>query len=181
MRLSEIHRIIDESSNEDWHHIPCWGADAGPSFRDAWDKSTRSDSWELHHDSHSHVLVYKENVQLSISWGVWRDRMAGMTPDYIEAFPLVDSVDYFWADVFWNGSLVDRHGLVALDQGRIYLPLPTPIYKHVDGETELDRYEVTRWHTAFARLLHYVEHQENFDYALKRAKFHVVDRVSDDE
>ncbi|MEU0698119.1 hypothetical protein ABZ349_29635 [Streptomyces niveus] len=58
-------------------------------------------------------MVCKEDVQLSISWGVWRDRMAGRTPDYIEAFPLVDSVDYFWADIFWNGSLVDRQGLVA--------------------------------------------------------------------
>ncbi|MEU0698120.1 hypothetical protein ABZ349_29640 [Streptomyces niveus] len=40
---------------------------------------------------------------------------------------------------------------------------------------------MTRWNTAFARLLHYVEHQEDFDNALKRAKFHVVDHISDDK
>jgi hypothetical protein len=107
--------------------------------------------------------------------------MTGRTPDWVESFPLVDAVDYFWADIFWNGSLVDRHGLVSVDQGRIYLPLPTPIFKQVEGETELDRYEVTRWHVAFARLVHYVEHQEDFDRSLERAGFHIVASLSDDE
>jgi hypothetical protein len=75
---------------------------------------------------------------------------------------------------------VDRHPLAAIDKGRIYLPCPTPLYGRTSATApELVGYEVTRWETRFARLIHYVEHREYFYSALDRAGFNIVEHLSE--
>jgi hypothetical protein len=78
----------------------------------------------------------------------------------------------------WNGVLVDRHYLTAVDGGRVILPLPKPIHEQRDGKTTVVRYEVTRFHRAFARLIHNAEPGEDFDQYYTEAGFVTVDNLS---
>ncbi len=52
------------------------------------------------------------------------------------------------------------------------------MFQDVNGEPELLRYEVTHWHSAFARLLHYIEHQDDFDATLRRTGITLLDHLS---
>ncbi|MFI8405182.1 hypothetical protein ACIGG5_33745 [Streptomyces sp. NPDC085463] len=175
MRLEDIRKIIEESPNADWSHITCWGAGSGPTFHDRWEiTQTGGDQykWSLDIDSHSNTLVYREDVALTISWGIVAAK--DVTPGW-NTFIDDSPVDYQLGDVFWNGVLVDRYSLTSVDGGRVMLPVPKPVYEETDGKTSVARYEVTRLHRAFARLVHNAEPAENFDQYYDRAGFVTVD------
>ncbi|MGX1025377.1 hypothetical protein RKD37_000188 [Streptomyces ambofaciens] len=177
MRLADIRNTIEQSTNEDWHHIGCWGGGSGPSFHDRWERwgtlgGEELSKWSLDLESHGNTLVNRENVALTIAWGITVNK--GMTPDW-NTFPDDRPVDYQVGDVFWNGALVDRHLLVSVDGGRVILPVPKPIYDKREGKTIVARFEVTRFERAFARLLHNAEPGEDFDRYYKDAGFVTVD------
>lgn len=180
MRLEDIRKIIEESTNADWNHISCWGHGSGPSFHNKWERwgtlgGGDFDKWSLDHDTHGNTLVYRENVALNISWGITATKDA--TPDW-NTFIDDRPVDFQLGDVFWNGVLVDRYYLSAVDGGRVILPVPKPVYEKVDGKTTVARYEVTRLHRAFARLVHNAEPGEDFDRYYEDAGFVTVDNRS---
>ncbi|MFJ3099131.1 hypothetical protein [Streptomyces hydrogenans] len=180
MRLEDIRKIIEESTNDDWNHIGCWGHGAGPSFHNQWERwgtfgGDELDKWALDLDSHGNTLVYRENVALTISWGITVAK--DMTPDW-NTFPDNGPVDYQVGDVFWNGALVDRYYLTAVDGGRVILPVPKPIYEKTDGKTTVARFEVTRVHRAFARLVDKAEPSESFDRYYEDAGFVTIDNHS---
>ncbi|MFE4206642.1 hypothetical protein ACFRSX_29745 [Streptomyces goshikiensis] len=181
MRLDDIRNTIENSTDADWHHIGCWGAGAGPSFHDKWERwgtlgGGELDKWALDLDSHGNTLVFRENVALTISWGITVSK--DMTPDWNEVFADSRPVDYQVGDVFWNGVLVDRHYLTAVDGGRVILPLPKPIFEERNGKTVAVRHEVPAYHRAFARLVHNAEPGENFDRYYEDAGFTTVDNPS---
>ncbi|MGW3240960.1 hypothetical protein [Streptomyces olivaceus] len=178
MRLEDIRNMIEVSTSEDWHHIVCWGAGAGPSFHDKWERwgtlgGDTLDKWSLNLDSHGNTLVYRENVALTISWGI--EIEDGMTPDWNSAFVDDRPLRYQVGDIFWNGVLVDRHYLTAVDGGRVMLPLPKPVYEEREGKTTVARYEVTRYERAFARLVDRAAPAEDFDEYYVKAGFVTVD------
>lgn len=173
MRLQDIRNMIEKSTKNEWRHIGCYSG-GGPSFRDSWGKSTSADGWKLHHDTHLHVLVYRDDVQLTISWGMGMRESDKYAPEWITNLPVVDEVQQFNADVFWNGSLVDRHPLVNVGRWHTYLPDPRRVGP--DGSDKTTGWEVTRWSVAFARLLHMVEHRaDDFEEMMQAARFDVVD------
>lgn len=180
MRLADIRTTIEQSTSEDWHHIACWGSGSGPSFHDKWERwgtlgGDELGKWALDLDSHENTLVNRENVALTIAWGITAKK--DMTPDW-NTFTDESPVDYHLGDVFWNGVLVDRYYLVAVDGARAVLPLPRPIYEQREGKTTVAHYEVTRFHRAFARLVHDAEHSEGFDQYYREAGFVTVDNAA---
>ncbi|MFE0449593.1 hypothetical protein [Streptomyces fungicidicus] len=181
MRLEDIRNTIEGSTNADWHHIGCWGSGAGPSFHDRWERwgtlgGGAWDKWALDLDSHGNTLVYRENVALTISWGIKVSE--DMTPDWNSAFTDDRPLSYQAGDIFWNGVLVDRHYLAAVDGGRVILPLPKPVHEEREGRTVVARYEVTRYQRAFARLVDRAEPAEDFDQYYAKAGFVTVDNRS---
>ncbi|MEV6383172.1 hypothetical protein AB0M31_27650 [Streptomyces sp. NPDC051773] len=179
MRLVDIRNTIEQSTSEDWQHIACWGSGSGPSFHDKWERwgtlGGDEHKWALDLESHGNTLVYRENVALTIAWGITATR--DMQPDW-NNFPDSNPVDYQLGDVFWNGALIDRHYLTSVDGGRVILPVPHPIYEQRDGKTTVARFEVTRFHRALARLIHNAEPGEDFDRYYRDAGFVTIDNPS---
>ncbi|MFJ4913954.1 hypothetical protein [Streptomyces sp. NPDC088726] len=117
-------------------------------------------------------LVNRENVALTIAWGITANK--GMTPDW-NTFSDDRPVDYQVGDVFCNGALVDRYLLASVDGGRVMLPVPKPIYDKREGKTIVARFEATRFERAFTRLVHNAGPGEDFDRYYKDAGFVTVD------
>ncbi|MEV5778262.1 hypothetical protein AB0L49_44865 [Streptomyces antimycoticus] len=112
-------------------------------------------------------------MALTIAWGITASN--DMTPEWNSVFADSRPVDYQLGDIFWNGVLVDRHYLTAVDGGRVILPLPKPIHEKRNGKTTVARFEVTRFHRAFARLVHNTGPGEDFDRYYADAGFVTVD------
>lgn len=183
MQLSEVHKLICQSTVDDWNVIPCWGANTGASYRDAWDKSNGKDGWELYHASHHQVLACRENVSLTIASGmpehVHQGPIDGLTPEW-NTFPDDRPLKVQWADIFWNNALIDRYAMTAVDGGRALLPWPESLFTRTDGheDAELTGYEVLAFHAALARLLDSASSRGEFDRYLADAGFRVVERLS---
>lgn len=167
MRLNDVRLSIENSTNEDWLFINCWGGGSGPSFHNKYE-------WALEADSHHSTLTYRENVALTIGWGIIVE--TGKRPDWLNAFADTSPVDYQIGDIFWNGALIDRYYLASVDGGRAVLPVPTAVRK--DGfihDPTATRYEVTRFHRAFARLIDRSRPVADFDRHYADAGFVTVD------
>ena len=181
MKLDELRSTIAQSSPDDWNGIHCWGAGSGPAFLADWDKGTRgNDTWQLYLRQHSHVAAFKEDLSLTLAWGMgaYFDNNRDMTPDWLNNFPLVDGVNYYLLDTFWNGTLVDR-GYYASVDAEAYVPLPSPVYgpDGEDGTPTLRRLEVTRYDVAVTRIVNVLANHraDDFDRVLNQTGFVIVD------
>ncbi|MEU6068531.1 hypothetical protein ABZ864_29755 [Streptomyces sp. NPDC047082] len=164
MQLKDIRLSIEKSTNEDWHFINCWGGGSGPSFHNKYE-------WALELDSHHSTLIYRENVALTIAWGINTNK--GMRPSWLNSFGNDSSADYQIGDIFWNGALIDRYYLASVDGGRVLLPVPTAVCKDIADSTAT-RYEVTHFHRAFARLIDRSRPVADFDRCYADAGFITV-------
>ena len=186
MKYSDIRDSIQKSHPSDWNSIPCWGSGSGPSYRVEWDKMTGAGSeWELRLKEHSHIAAYKPDLGVTLAWGMpaYDDKHPEMKPDWLDKFPLVNSVEYFLIDTFWNGSVIDRDYYTVVDS-QAYLPLPTPLFGEPgigSADSQLERHEVTHYQVALTRLVNNLDnHQDsNFDRTLDRTGFVVVDGISE--
>ncbi|MEH0407345.1 hypothetical protein ACIRVI_32410 [[Kitasatospora] papulosa] len=173
MRLADIRNTIEQSNQlvlaSYWvlgrrlralrpRQVGRWGTLGGDELS----------KWFQDLESHGNTLVNRENVALTIAWGITVNK--GMMRDR-NTFPDDRPVHYQVGDVFWNAALVDRHLLVSVDGGRVLVPVPKPIYDKREGKT----FEVTRFERAFARLVHNAEPGEDFDPYYKEAGFVTVD------
>lgn len=173
MRLDEVHRLITESTEADWHSIPGYIS----AFRYDWAKSAGPDGWELYYASHHTLLVNRSQVALTIGYGMpedtTEDRRSRVSPawnTFTDSSPLVTQ----FADIFWNGALVDRYLTVPVDGARATLPWPHPVLRD-DDSGEFD-YQVTRFQVALAQLIDETSGiRSQFDRYLHDAGFKVVD------
>lgn len=147
--LAELRERILSTTQDDWHEI-----EAGPYFTDApdIDKDT--------FDQHMALLVYRDDVSLTIQWGMDARSHVGRLTDLADIWPDAHfpdaSIRVYFADVFWNGTLIDREHIVSVDGGRARLPLgrrEAPGYDHTRDEPPVWVYTATRWQTGLARLL----------------------------
>lgn len=153
MKLDEIRAMVLDSDRElDWHEII-----VGTYFTEVPDVDNDTFEW------HSSMIVYKNDVDLTIQWGMdargkdhiktadqlWREH--GAFPDPAARVGL--------ADVFWRGSLVDRIEYVVVDGGRALLPIGDQRalnYDHslLPGDQEIEwEYSATAWEVGLVRLL----------------------------
>lgn len=169
MRLAEIREMLTNSTASDWNKITCWGAGTGPSYRNVFESwQSSGEVMQTGVDSHGNTAVFREDVNLSVAWGLdrdnrWWDRSdRGLSFSFEDNFP--DSkITVLFADVFWAGTLVDRHYLMAVDGGRAYLPLSQ--VRKVGAGMGPDSYEeyFVEESLPIARLFHSFEHAEDFD------------------
>jgi hypothetical protein len=175
MTLQELMNIVIGSQREDWLRIPCWGVGSGPSYRFDLDQEDyvedpKEQPW-ISVRRHSDVAIYKHDVLIGLAWGIPANE--DFQEDWANQFP--DShASSFLVDVFYTGCLSYRAYLVAVDGGRIYLPMPQ---LHVDNENmRVTSRSVTRSQVAFARLLHLMAYSDSrtFDHYLERTGFTIT-------
>lgn len=124
MKFSDYVSEVLQSEKEDWNVIPCWGSGTGPSYRDKFEISTRigpARSWELEVLSHSHTAALKDNLAITIAWGLSanEDFQEPWANGFADPHATSSHVDFFY-----HGALVYRELYVTVDGGRVSLPLP---------------------------------------------------------
>lgn len=180
MKLTEVHDLVILSSTEDWRVINCFDSASGPSYRDSWDKFEGQDGWELVHGRHSMVATYRPDVALTIAWGLTTriDQQPRRQPEWLQKFHSTKPVVGKFADVFWNGALIDRVEYETVDN--TYLPNAEPVYANSSAidDAELTGYEVARFDYELVRLIHILSGNSvaaNYEDDFERAGFTVVD------
>jgi hypothetical protein len=170
MTLDEYKTKILGSTEEDWTRISCWGAGAGPSFRDAvhvWAKG----SGEFHNlevDSHSEVLSLKPDLLISVACGITHND--DFIEDWANSFPDKHASSAF-VDFFYANQLIFRDIYVSVDGGRCRLPLPDINFDKSNQNAKF--LTVPRDKFQFFRILN----NANYDYDsyISRAGIKVVD------
>jgi hypothetical protein len=136
MTLDEYKRLILSASVDDWNNIGCWGAGAGPSFRDSlsvWTKgSGEFDNIEI--DSHGEVFSLKTDLLVSVACGITHND--DFIEDWANSFPDKKASSSF-VDFFYCNQLVYRDIYVSVDGGRCRIPLPDMKFNSSTHKVEL--------------------------------------------
>lgn len=172
MTLDEYQKIILATSVDDWTHISCWGAGAGPSFLNKFSVWTtgRGEFSNIEVDSHSEVLSLKRDLLVSVALGLSHN------DDFIEPwankFADKKAMSGF-VDFFYSGALIYRDIYVSVDGGRCRLPLPR---QHISDKThEVERLTVPQAKADFYRLLNGLESTFDYDSYLSRSGIETTD------
>jgi hypothetical protein len=123
MNLKEFFERVVDTEVSDWNVITCWGAGSGPSYYNkftVWNTG-KGEFSNIEVDSHANIAVLKSDLSISFAWGLSHN------DDFIEEwankFPNKRAMSSY-IDFFFNGALVYRDIIVAVDGGRCYIPLP---------------------------------------------------------
>jgi hypothetical protein len=154
LNFNELRRTIINSDSSEWHRI----LRLGPTYRDrfgSWSSPSEGTSG-IDTDSHSIVVVYKPDIDLTIAYGMSESMHSSrdeLTFKWSEAFPDKSIREISLVDVFWRGSLVDRVNYAYVDGARGILPLG-------EGHQGL---RITRYDYSVARLLDELEGHREFE------------------
>jgi hypothetical protein len=169
--LDHLRDQILGSSRGDWHviHPPIYELKVGRV-------DSRNGSGDVEHwvdiDEHDLLAVYRPDVSLRIAYGIATHDARGWEPEWAHfANPEVNAM---YADVFWNGALIDRHVVIEVDSGRALLPDPRDLRVSATEDvfnTEVIAQTVTQSQVKFARLLHSLADRDDFDEYFLRAGF----------
>ena len=124
MTLTEILEIIVKSDPEKWNEIGCWGYGSGPSYKNQFTfyEVFNGEPNILNAESHSNVLVYKEDLSITMAYGLTSND--DFKEDWANQFPNPKAHSNF-IDIFYNNSLVFRETYLVVDGGRCRLPIPS--------------------------------------------------------
>jgi hypothetical protein len=162
MNLAQLIGTIVSSQPTDWNHIPCWGTNSGPSYRDelSFHGLYYGQRNVLHVKSHPNTASYIPDVSVTLAYGLeWMD---DFKEPWINNFPAPKTTAHF-ADVFYNGALVFRTAYVHVDGHD--LPWPP-----ADGSLKIPRAQAQ-----FSGLLDAFGKISRFDDALRTAGMNLTD------
>jgi hypothetical protein len=165
MKFHDLLRLIVDSQADQWHTITCWGAGSGPSYKDRFEfwNTYNAQANVLKADSHSNSAVFREDVAISLAWGLQAD--ATFAEPWATTFPDPKASRDF-VDVFYNNSLVYRDTYIVVDGGRACLPMPE----------SADSLTVPRGYASLIRLIDELGlRTSDYDSYFKRAGFSEVD------
>ncbi len=124
MNFNDYMNAVLTSTDADWNVATCWGAGAGPSYRNKLDIVTFSGdagNWRLDVTSHSLTAALRSNLSITIAWGITAND--DFKEDWANSFPDAHATSHY-VDFFFNGALVYRALYLTVDGGRAKLPLP---------------------------------------------------------
>lgn len=173
MTLEEYEAKILASTEKDWTRINCWGAGAGPSFKNAFSVWTTGsgDFYKSEVDSHNEVLSLKSDLLISVACGITHND--DFIEDWANSFPDAKASSAF-VDFFYMNQLVFRDIYVTVDGGRCRLPLPEINYSFSnDFNPDKKRLTVPQGKYQFFGILNYAEY--DYDEYLRRAGIEIVD------
>ena len=124
MKLYELLSRILESTPDQWNSIACWGHGSGPSYKDKLEFYEVFNGQEnvLHVDSHSDICVFKEDIDITMAYGITSNE--DFIADWANQFPNPSAYSNI-IDIFYRGSLVHRETYLVVDGGRCELPIPS--------------------------------------------------------
>ncbi|RNL62696.1 hypothetical protein EFK50_13165 [Nocardioides marmoriginsengisoli] len=116
--------LIADRTADAWYRVPS----DGPNFHYRWQWGTgRDGGFSYVMGEHREQAVCRDEPSLTISWGLDVDDATDPNDrrhfDWADKFP-DPSIRLFWADIFWNGALIDRVVLARVDGARGTIPLP---------------------------------------------------------
>ncbi|HWH99794.1 MAG TPA: hypothetical protein VNT27_05645 [Propionibacteriaceae bacterium] len=114
------------------------------------------------HRRHTELLILRDDVDVSIAWGMDLDPSSDATgrqplaPGWAEKNGW--SVSYSFVDVRYRGEVVDREILVSVDNGLAFLPADSlELVPREPGESDPPHIvRVSRFHYELSRLVHSV-------------------------
>jgi hypothetical protein len=171
----DLHQYIGRvasSSPNDWTVILGGAYGGGPSFRDEFSVLTKGigEFVGLEVRSHTAVASFKSDLSFGLAWGLESN------PDFTETWTSKFSDPHAgscYLDFFYNGSLVLRELLVAVDGGRCYLPLPLiSVSGQVDEASSLT---VPRRKSDVIRIVNALTCNYNYDQYVVQSGLDVVD------
>lgn len=141
MILKDYKKAILGTSIGDWTSIACWGAGAGPSFRDAIHESTLAGVSSTHVESHSNILSLKANLNIQIAHGLScrEDYVASWTKNFTDS-----AASSYFIDFFYANQLIYRDTYISVDGGRCLLPSPSTGTEKGTLQVSEDKYEFYR-------------------------------------
>lgn len=152
MDFDQLRRTVAESLKSDWHVIDR----LGPTYRTRFTSPGDPDQVEgVQVDSHSTQLVYKPDINLTITHGMCEyppGRSPSVSPFKGTKFSDPE-ITVRLADLFWTGTLVVRVRYAEVDGGRGFLPLGAGS----QGKT------VTRFDFDVVRLIDQLARHHDFD------------------
>lgn len=102
--LNDVHTLVEASAVDQWNFMN------QPTFKFESDIYKDGETYR-----HYGTAVYKDDVSLTIAWGMgWK--VTGYATDDWKGI---------WIDIFWNGALVDRIDAVRFEdqtEALVYLP-----------------------------------------------------------
>jgi len=144
MTLNDYKNLILDTEENDWTKIGCFGAGAGPSYKNSMSVWTKGDG-EFHNidvESHYEVMSLKKDLLVSVAYGITHN------DDFVEGWAnaFADShASSSFIDFFYSNQMVYRDIYVSVDGGRANLPLPSmkldDSYNVVGLEIARDKYE----------------------------------------
>lgn len=163
MNLNDYKKAILGTSIDDWTSIACWGAGAGPSFRDAIHESMHANGSTTHIESHSNILSLKADLNIQIAHGLscLENYVAPWTKNFTD-----EAASSFFVDFFYANQLIYRDIYISVDGGRCSLPSPRSNAVKGSFEVPEDKYE-------FYRLLNDFH---DYDDYMREAGFIITDR-----
>lgn len=163
--------LLDSLDSSQWTNISCWGAGAGPSYRDSisvWTKGGGEfDNIEV--KSHSNILSLKSNLGIQVAYGM--ENNEDFKEVWANSFSNPSASSCF-IDFFFNNQLIFRDIGVSVDGGRCMLPLPRLKY---DNNYLITAVYVEKEKCDFFRLLN-THIPRDYDHYIKRANFEVIDQ-----
>ncbi|GFD96365.1 hypothetical protein KUL156_57500 [Alteromonas sp. KUL156] len=169
MTLDNLLETIIKSDYTNWNEIGCWGYGSGPSYKSQFTfyEAFDGDSNILKEDSHSTISVYKDDLSITMAYGLmsnddFKEEWANKFPDPKAYSQIVD--------IFYNNSLVFRETYLVVDGGRCKLPIPS-----YDENGEL---YVARGYYDFIKFLEMLSSgtSKNFDYYFGQTGIKIIDR-----
>ncbi len=162
--LGAIRDMVRQSAPDDWYKLE----NDGPTYRIRFGYSSApGNKWRLEADSHSTLLVYTAEVDLTLAYGMYYHRLGMEEPEFewSQVFS-TRSARIGFADIFWRGSLIDRVDYAMVDDHQGIIPMggaPNAL-------------KVTRFEVDVARLLHRINGYVNrFEYFFDRVHFEVTE------
>jgi len=123
--LPEIRAMLADSSPYGWNRIGGWGANAapvGPALTSVMNsgESGEVDGW--YSRNYTDLLVSERDVALSIGYGLEvNPEERNLSLDWAEK--LNWEVRATFADIRWNGQLVERMVMWVVDKGSAHIPV----------------------------------------------------------
>jgi len=164
MNLYELQKAITDSTGHEWSRIA-----VGPFYHD---RIWVADDLEFTGDSHSHdaraVLI--SDLSISIEWGLRVHSRGDGDEHHLWASEPVfpdPSITSYWVDVFYNGAVVDREQIIAVDGHRAYLP--NYHQARIDGGDPTDysnavfEFTTTSWQHGLARIVNELSGSDDWE------------------
>ncbi|MET7391811.1 hypothetical protein ACFYPT_42405 [Streptomyces sp. NPDC005529] len=152
MHLDSVRETIQSSTTSDWHRV-----EGAETFLYSWYSSSAGIA---RCSAHTDLMTYRPDVSLSLAFGLPEREARELLPLW-DRWPSKEPAIPCYADILWNGSLIDRYVFAQVDLGRAYLPWPD------DGRT------VSQFHAAFMKLIDESLGHRNFDRFMRQAGLEV--------